>query len=116
MTWEVVVTDEFAGWFGALAEPDRARLTDRIDLLEQEGPALGRSVVDSIKASRHRNMKELRSGTLRVLFAFDPESAALLLIGGDKRSDWASWYDRFIPLADDLFDKHLNEIQTGEGR
>jgi len=63
-------------------------------------------------------MKELRgelSGKsdkeyLRVLFAFDPRRTALLLLGGDKTDD-PSWYDRFVPIADDLFDQHVAELK-----
>jgi hypothetical protein len=55
-------------------------------------------------------MKELRVGTIRILFAFDPRRIAILLIGGDKRNKWNQWYDEFIPIADDLYDEHLVEI------
>jgi hypothetical protein len=47
---------------------------------------------------------------LRVLFAFDPRRTALLLLGGDKTGDPA-WYDKFVPVADDLFDEHLRHIE-----
>jgi hypothetical protein len=48
-----------------------------------------------------------------VLYAFDPRRAAILLIGGDKTGD-PKWYERFVPVADDLFDRHLKDI--GKGR
>ena len=88
-----------------------------IDLIEQEGPTLGRPAVDSIEGSRHHNMKELRSfgGHLRALFAFDPRRTAIILLGGDKTNDWEDWYDRNIPIADDLYDDYLREIRE-EGR
>ena len=56
-------------------------------------------------------MKELRSfgGNLRALFAFDPERRAIVLVGGDKAGDWAGWYERNIPIADDLYDEYLRE-------
>jgi len=47
---------------------------------------------------------------LRVLFAFDPRRAALLLIGGDK-TDNRTWYEEFVPIADDLFDRHLRAFE-----
>jgi hypothetical protein len=67
--------------------------------------------VDRIKANRHHNMKELRSigGTVRVLFVFDPQRKAILLIGGDKTGQWTRWYERHVPIADDLYDEHLTE-------
>ncbi|WP_435299432.1 type II toxin-antitoxin system RelE/ParE family toxin [Timonella sp. A28] len=71
---------------------------------------MGRPIADRIKTSRHHNMKELRppSSSIRVLFAFDPEKRAILLIAGDKSGNWKKWYSQNIPLADDLYDKHLN--------
>jgi hypothetical protein len=48
-----------------------------------------------------------------VLFAFDPNRAALLLIGGDKTDD-PNWYDKFAPIADHLFDQHLKQMKHEE--
>jgi hypothetical protein len=36
------------------------------------------------------------------------------LIGGDKTGD-DRWYEKFVPLADRLFERHLREVQK-EGR
>lgn len=62
-------------------------------------------------------MKELRGKVnerqLRVLFAFDPRRAALLLIGGDKTDD-PGWYERFVPIADGLFERHLRGLEEEE--
>jgi hypothetical protein len=59
-------------------------------------------------------MKELRGRVderqLRILFAFDPRRTALLLIGGDKTGN-ANWYEEFVPIADQLFDRHLANIR-----
>jgi hypothetical protein len=57
-------------------------------------------------------MKELRVGTIRILFAFDPRRAAILLLGGDKRDHWQEFYAQMIPLADKLFDEHLKDIES----
>ncbi|MDX3002502.1 hypothetical protein PWY87_12525 [Kribbella solani] len=38
----------------------------------------------------------------------------MLLIGGDKVGQWETWYRRNIPIADDLYDEWLDEIQTRE--
>ena len=51
---------------------------------------------------------------MRVLYAFNPKRTAILLIGGDKTGD-AGWYDRCVPLADDLFDRHLRELEESGG-
>lgn len=57
-------------------------------------------------------MKELRIQNrrrlFRILFAFDPDRKAILLVGGDKRGD-KRFYEKMIPLADTLFDKHLDK-------
>jgi hypothetical protein len=116
----VVGTDEFAEWYWALTDQQRGAVAARVSLLEDSRPALGRPVVDSIKASRHHNMKELRcskDGTLRVLFCFDPLRQAVLLLGGDKsvESAWNTWYLAAIAHADDLFDAYLTELKN-EGK
>ena len=54
-------------------------------------------------------MKELRSGSLRVRFIFDPVSTAVLLLGSDKRDQWKAWYETAIRTADDLYDEYLAE-------
>ena len=54
-------------------------------------------------------MKELRTGSIRILFFFDPSSTAVLLLGGDKRGDWSGWYEVAIPKADDLHGAYLAE-------
>lgn len=107
VSWDVFFTETAEQWLDALSDEDFDRVIAAADLLS--GPGLGRPTVDSITASRHANMKELRTGTLRALFAFDPQRCAIVLLGGDKRGDWTGWYERNIPLADDRFDQHLRE-------
>ncbi len=73
--------------------PERAtRVASAVDQLAARGPALGRPLVDRIKGSRHHNMKELRTGTMRVLFVFDRDGRGVMLLGGDKRGAWHDWY------------------------
>lgn len=36
-----------------------------------------------------------------------------MLVAGDKAGSWKRWYQRNIPVADDLFDDHLR-TQKGE--
>ncbi len=69
-----------------------------------------------IRHHRNQNMKELRPGSsgrseLRVLFAFDPERKAILLVAGNKAGQWKSWYKVNIPIADDRFAAHLDELE-----
>jgi hypothetical protein len=107
--WEVIYTERAADWIVALGEDDFRRIMAAIEMLEQHGPGLGRPLVDRIEGSRHHHMKELRAGTVRSLFAFDPNRRAVILLGGDKRGDWTGWYERNIALADDLYDAYLRE-------
>jgi hypothetical protein len=107
--WIVELTPEAEAWYMALGDRDANRMAAAFDELERRGPALGRPFVDSVKGSRHHNMKELRSlgGHLRALFAFDPRRRAVVLLGGDKSGDWKGFYERSIPLADKIYERHL---------
>jgi hypothetical protein len=101
-------------WWSTLSAHQREALTVRVDLLAERGPDLGRPLVDHIRGSRHHGMKELRAtsdGALRVLFAFDPRRHAILLLGGDKAGQWNEWYRWAVPMADDLLDVYLHELQ-----
>ena len=116
MAWDVEYTDQFGDWFWGLDEVAQDTVVAAVEILAERGPGLGRPLVDTIKGSRHANMKGLRprGGNLRILFAFDPSRMAILLIGGDKTGRWETWYQEFIPIADQLYDEHL-EILHKEG-
>jgi len=45
-----------------------------------------------------------------VLYAFDPRRIALLLLGGEKTGD-DQWYEHIVPLADRLYDAHLQTLR-----
>lgn len=112
--WDVEYTDEFGEWWLSLSIEQQEALDDRVMLLAEHGPGLKRPVVAEILSSRHSRMKELRisrAGSLRVLFAFDPRRHAILLLGGDKTGQWAKWYRTAIPIADALYDAHLDELR-----
>jgi hypothetical protein len=113
VAWGVEYTDEFESWWDSLSEDEQAEINVKVELLEEWGPLLPRPHADVISSSRHANMKELRGKVseryLRVLYAFDPRRTALLLIGGDKTGD-PKWYEKFVPVADDLFDQHLKRL------
>jgi hypothetical protein len=59
-------------------------------------------------------MRELRvqhqGRPYRVLYAFDPRRAAILLLGGDKTGD-NRWYEENVPKADALYDEHLRQLE-----
>ncbi|MEC4888044.1 MAG: type II toxin-antitoxin system RelE/ParE family toxin [Scytonema sp. PMC 1070.18] len=85
-----------------------------LDVLSEEGPTLGRPHVDTISESSFNNMKELRiqfrASPWRILFAFDPERKAILLLGGNKQGS-KRWYEENISIADKRFQEHLEELQ-----
>jgi hypothetical protein len=47
---------------------------------------------------------------LRTLYAFSPFRSAILLIGGEKTGD-DPWYEKFVLIADRLFERHLLELK-----
>ncbi len=112
--WKVEYTDEFGQWWGELDEARQDAIDRVVGLLQRLGPALGRPQADAVRQSRHANMKELRiqqgGQPYRVFFAFDPRRSAILLIGGCKAGD-KRFYDRMIPVADNLYDEHLAELR-----
>jgi len=114
MSWNVEFTDEFLTWWDGLTEKEQETIRSDVRLLVEQGPQLGRPTVDSVNGSRHSNMKELRTQSggdpLRTFFAFDPRRSAILLIGGNKTGD-KRFYDRMIPIADDLYDDYLRELK-----
>lgn len=117
--WSVAFHPMCEAWAYELGQADAEALLAAIRILRDEGPALGRPLVDTVEASRHANMKELRPGStgrseVRVLFAFDKLRSAILLVGGDKSADWAGWYGRNIPIADDRFDEHQSALTSKE--
>jgi hypothetical protein len=115
--WDIYLTSEVATWLEGLQASD-AKTADLIDdaiyALSRSGPALGRPLVDTITASKIKNLKELRprsSGTseIRILFVFDPWRSAILLVAGDKAGKWNRWYAEAIPRAEQLYEIYLKE-------
>jgi hypothetical protein len=113
--WEILLTGEVESFLDDLYETDPAShqlVNQAILVLERNGPAEGRPLVDSITASRIANMKELRppsSGRteIRILLVFDPWRAAILLVAGDKSGQWSKWYRTAIRRAERLYDDYL---------
>ena len=114
--WEIYVVDEVLEWIERLDDATHARVVQAIDALAEGGPGLGRPLVDTIVGSRIQNLKELRPGTVRILFVFDPWRSSVLLVAGDKAGQWNAWYREAIPLAEDRYDRYLKERQVEEGR
>jgi hypothetical protein len=88
VTWNVKVTEEYAAWFSILIKEDLAsaiQVAQAIAALREEGPALGRPLVDRIQgsaihhpfsaaAARWRQSRELAA----VVPAEHPDSRAVV--------------------------------------
>jgi hypothetical protein len=117
MGWDILFHDDFANEFDAMAKPLQDELLAHALLLRDFGPRLGRPTVDTLKGSKHTNMKEMRfawAGEVwRVAFAFDPKRQAILLVGGDKGgADQRRFYKRLISTADERFNGHLASLKA----
>ena len=108
--WDVKQTEEFQLWFEDLDAAAKEDIFASVRVLSEIGPSLGRPRVDTVKLSRHKNIKELRVQSrgrpFRIMFAFDPSRSAILLIGGNKQGN-KRFYELIIPLADRLYDRYL---------
>ena len=117
MSWEIEYTDQFGEWWATLDADAQEDIDTMVHILEERGPALTRPYADTVKESRHPNMRELRVQSkgrpLRTFYAFDPRRSAILLIGGDKTGD-GRFYERCLPVADRLYDEHLQEIRRDD--
>ena len=116
MRWQVLIGDEFESEFQALHVDVQNEILALAILLRQFGPQLGRPRVDTLKDSRHANMKELRfsavDGEWRVAFAFDTKRQAILLVAGDKSGGSGKrFYRELIRKADNRFDAHLARLK-----
>jgi hypothetical protein len=120
MPWNVLFHEEFDLEFQAFDEDLQDELLAHAKLLQEFGPQLGRPSVDTLKGSKHANMKELRFDwkreVWRVAFAFDPQRQAVLLAGGDKSAvDQRRFYKKLIAIADSRFDSYLAALRPAEG-
>lgn len=113
--WKVEYTDEFNVWWETLTADQQEAVRTSVAILREDGPSLGRPHVDTVKGSRHAQMKELRTQyrgrPLRTFFAFDPRRSAILLIGGDKTGK-NRFYEEMLPIADRLYDEYLQELKN----
>lgn len=122
MPWKVFVVEPARSWLHGLRVSDRdtlRQISTAIDILAEEGPALGRPLVDTITGSRLANLKELRPGSagtseIRLLFVFDPARQAVFLVGGNKAGNWKRWYEQAIPEAERAYESYLQDMK-GEG-
>ena len=111
---EARFTDEFDRWYRALPQEKANAITARVDLLERVGSSLGRPTVDRIHGAPDHKLKELRFGSMRVLFAFASDQRPVMLVGGDKRGNWNRWYPDAIRRATRGLKRYDRAIGRGE--
>ena len=116
MPWEVEYKDEFGEWWSDLSEEQQDAVAARVELLMEHGPNLPFPYSSDVRGSRHGRMRELRAQqagrSIRVFYAFDPRRTSILLVGGDKTGN-DRFYQEYVPIADDLYDEHLEELRKG---
>ena len=116
MAWDVVFHPDFDPEFDALAADVQDELLAQAKLIEAFGPTLGRPRVDTLKGSRHANMKELRftidDGIWRIAFAFDPKRRAVLPVSADKSGDRRA---TVLPAADRQGGRALRSAPRSSG-
>ena len=115
MVWQVLFDAEFLEEFGELDIAVQDEIAALTELLAVTGPSLRRPFADTLKGSRHANMKELRvtasGGVWRLAYAFDPERKAILLVGGNKSGvSQKRFYRGLIEKADRRFESHLGRL------
>ena len=119
MAWEIEYSDEFEAWWSSLDDREQDAVARLVLLLQEYGPTLPHPYSSGVSSSKFSHMRELRiqhSGRpYRVLYAFDPRSIALLLIGGDKTGQ-DRWYEQYIPIADRIYEAHLKAIEEENDR
>lgn len=114
MEWTIEFDEDFSVWFESQEDDLQDEIKAVLKVLAQLGPALRRPKVGTIEGSKFSQMKELvvqfQGEPWRILFAFDPDRHAILLVGGNKTGD-ERWYKINIPIADARFTKHLAELE-----
>ena len=55
----------------------------------------------------------IRESLIGCLLLLTPRRCAILLIGGDKTGN-DRWYEEFVPIADALYDRHLEALKKEE--
>lgn len=114
MTYTVNTSTVFEAWWAGCDDPLQDAVAAHVGLLASEGPQLGRPYADSLRGSSIPNLKELRvqhrGEPYRILFAFDPNREAILLLAGNKATS-KRWYQTAIHRAEAIYEQHLKELE-----
>ena len=119
-SWTVLFHRDFFPEFEELPAATQDELLTKLALLREFGPKLRRPHADTLKGSKHSNMKELRfdaaDGVWRTAFAFDPVRRAIILVAGDKSGGSSDqFYRGLIEKADERLDEHLRVMKEKKG-
>ncbi len=118
MAWDVEYTDEFEAWWVSLDEAEQIDIDAVVGLLEEKGPHLPYPYSSDVQGSKYGEIRELRvqhkGKPYRILYAFDPRRAAILLIGG-RKTGGTRWYGQYIPLAERIYEEHLKSLKDEQG-
>ena len=113
MEYKVNLTENCEKWLLSLTEKEQVDVLTVIRLLEELGPHLVFPYSSKINGSKYSHMRELRiqhqGKPYRILYAFDSKRMAILLVGGTKVGN-DRWYKKHIPIADKLYNKHLQNV------
>jgi hypothetical protein len=95
------------------------KVEEALDELALCGPQLGRPLADRVHGSKIHDLKELRprvpgGAEVRVLFVFDAEREAIVLVAGDKAGRWRTWYAEAIPLAQERYAAYRREADEDD--
>lgn len=120
--WGILLLEPVNDWFLALCKDDPPmadKVEEALDELAVSGPLLGRPLVDRIHSSDIHNLKELRpripgTAEVRLLFVFDEEREAIVLVAGDKAGRWNAWYVEAVPLAEERYAAYRRALREEE--
>ena len=111
--WTVITTDLFNEWLAQQDQSTQEKVLAALVVIQQQGPSLGRPLVDTVYDSKFTNMKDLRvqhrGKSLRAFFAFDPLRQAIVLCIGDKGGK-KRFYKEMLDIADQQYEIHLSTL------
>lgn len=114
-------TDLVAAFYVGLDEAAADAFDAAVERLAERGPSLGRPTVGEVDLSRYpkdikdlfgSHLKELRAGTIRILFTFGPDRVPVLIYAGDKAGVWSRWYPAAIKAAARLYREYLDSLDS----
>ena len=112
----IIFTDKFDVWLQSNEEDVQDELYALIGVLETMGISTPFPYSSKVNgAKKYKSIRELRTEinkrAYRILYIFDPQRNAVLLLGGDKSGD-KRWYEKNIPLAERIYEDYLKEKQV----